>query len=128
MNFIIWASIALTTFCLFIFLRDDWRLLSCGRRTARGTVVGYRRGFDEGTAVFMARVQFEAEEGGAFATTDMFLTAMPTPNVGSEVDVVYPAGRPDKARVHHPWWRALLYLLLIGLLLVLLARWLNLIA
>ena len=101
-------------FCLGLFLRDDWRLLRRGRRYARGTVIGHRRTFEEGSPVFMARIRFEAGEGAEFETTDMFLTASPTPGIGTEVDVVYPAGRPDKARVHHPVRRALLYCVDVG--------------
>ena len=127
-NFFIWVGIALTVFCLGLFLRDDWRMLSCGRRFVRGTIIGHRRDIDEGSPVFIARVRFEAEQGGEFETTDMFLNATPEPGVGTELDVVYPAGRPDKARVHHPWWRALLYGIFLGLLGLLTARLLNVIS
>lgn len=72
-NAFIWMGIALTTFCLFIFVRDDWRMLSRGRRRAPGSVFGHRRAIDDGSEVFAPRVRFQAEDGQQFETTDIVL-------------------------------------------------------
>jgi hypothetical protein len=127
-NAFLWMGIALTTFCLFIFVRDDWRMLSRGRRRARGTVFGHRRSIDEGSEVFAPMVRFQAEDGRQFETTDIVLNATPTPQVGTELGVVYPAGLPHKARVSRPCLRVFLYAVLTGLLALLIARLLDLVS
>jgi hypothetical protein len=82
-NAFIWMGIALTSFCLLIFVRDDWRMLSRGWRRALGTVIGHHRSIDEGSETFASKVRFHAEDGRLFETTDIILNATPTPQVGT---------------------------------------------
>lgn len=124
-TYFLWRGIGLTSFALFIFVRDDGRLLYHGKKRALGTVVGYRRSIDEGSDVFMALVRFETDASATQEIVDAMITPTPTPAVSTRLPVIYPASKPQWARVHRPALRALIYAFLVGLLLLLVARLLN---
>ncbi len=114
-SFLVWLSLALTAFTLYILLRDDLPFLRLRKITAEGTVTGHSSQIDEGDRVFSARIAFTDEAGAKRVFVDKVLTHTPEPAPGAVVDIIYPQGRPDKARVPRPWLRLLIYTVIVGM-------------
>ena len=124
-SFFIWLALCLTGFVLFILLRDDLLFLKNRRIEAQGTVTGHSSQIDEGDRVFSARISFQDEAGTKRDFVDMVLTSTPSPAEGAVVEIVYPQGRPDKARVPRFWLRLLIYAIVVWLNGILVARLLG---
>ena len=118
----LWVGILLAGFALAMFARDDWRLVSSRRVRTRGIVYAHRRSLDDGSESFAAQIRFQTDDGRAIEIVDGVLHPTPTPPVGSEVDLVYPAARPTLARRPRPALRIVIYSVLIFVLVVLFAR------
>lgn len=121
----VWLSLALTAFVLFILLRDDILFLLSPRQSADGIVTGHGSVIDEGDRVFSARISFTDDVGVPHEFLDAVRSQKAEPAVGTIIGVVYPQGRPDKARVPRPWLRLVIYLLIVGLNLLLVAKLLG---
>jgi hypothetical protein len=84
-------------------------------------VVGHRTSWVDGDKVYSARLAFLAA-GGSVEVMDQMLNRDPTPVVGTFIELHYPEGRPDLARISRPKTWAGVYILLIGLLIVLVLK------
>lgn len=125
-SFLVWVSFALTAFALYILLRDDVPFLHLRKITTKGAVIGHSSVIDEGDRAFSARISFTDEAGAKLEFVDMFRTPAPEPAAGAIIDIIYPQGRPDKARVPRPWLRLLLYTVIVGMNGILVAKLLGL--
>lgn len=118
---IILAGLALCLFALWALVRKDaarWFALS---REVRATVVGHQEGWSDGHRTYAARLRFEAE-GTSHEVIDQVLNGRPTPPEGTVVMLRFPVGRPDLARIPRPWTWAWVYLTIIGMTGILVAR------
>ncbi len=119
--FFLYLGIAFVAVVLFFLLREDWPLLRHGRRT-KGGVFDHRRTMDEGSWSYALMVRFTGENGEAIEITDGVYSPSPQPAIGAEVELVYPVGAPQKARVRRPLLRALIYVVIVFMLAILIAR------
>lgn len=120
----LYAGMALCLFALWAIARHDWvRLTTISRQTA-GEVVGHRISRDSDGTSYAATYRFSAE-GESHEVTDQVLHRAPLPPLGTRVALSYPVGRPDLARVPRPLLWGGIYLLLIALLAILVAKLLG---
>lgn len=102
-------------------LRSDlprWRSRS---QTALGEVIGHRSSFHDNARSFAPIYRFAAD-GAEHEVTDQVYSAQPEPPVGTLVQLSYPEGRPDLARLPRPaLWLFVYGVLLVGLV-ILIAR------
>lgn len=99
--------------------RDDWLQRRAGRRRVRARVVGYRSDRDpKGIETFAPVLRIEEGSDAGHEAVDPVFKGRRTPAVGTPVFVIYPAGRPDRAHLPHPWIRSISYVSLITMLVV----------
>jgi hypothetical protein len=77
---------------------NDWLFLRRPRQYARGTVIGQKLLKADGGQIYLPIVRFESDDGRAIQFTNGW-GARQQPELGSTVDVEYPAGLPQKARI-----------------------------
>lgn len=106
------ASMALCLFCLWVTARNDLKRLFGISRTVRAVVIGHRRMPDDQPS-YSAVLRFSAE-GAEHEVVDQLCHATPQPPIGTELDLTYPVGRPDLARVPRPLAWSFVYAVLIG--------------
>ena len=106
------AGLALCLLCLWVTARNDLKRLFGISRSVRATVIGHRRMPDDHPS-YCAVLRFSAE-GAEHEVVDQLCHAAPQPPIGSELDLTYPVGRPDLARVSRPLTWAFVYVFLIG--------------
>jgi hypothetical protein len=104
-----WLGIAFLLIFLGGALHWDWPFLRGPRRYATGRVTGHRRSLSDDGETFGAICEFTAEDGTCHEAIDILYTAKPRPPLGSALRIVYPADRPQRARVHRPWVHLGLY-------------------
>ncbi|MCW1383283.1 DUF3592 domain-containing protein [Novosphingobium sp. KCTC 2891] len=121
---ILLAGLALCLFSLWALLRHDVRRLIAPAREARAVVVGHVANWDDGERTYAARLRFQADEQ-VHEVTDQRLRRQPLPPEGAAVIVRFPAGRPDLARIPHPWMWAWVYAAVTMMAVMLLARLLG---
>ena len=109
MQTIFWLAIASVSIVLVVLVAEDWQHVFRPKRRVMATVVGFRSELDEGTRSFTPRLNFTDETGKDVEVLDTLFSAVRKPAEGSHVELVYPAGRPDMARVPRPWLRLLIY-------------------
>jgi hypothetical protein len=112
------AGISMCLFALWAIARRDWVRLTTISRNVSGEVTGHRISRDSDGTSYAAILTFSAE-GKTHEVTDQVLNANPTPPVGTKVNLTYPHGRPDLARIPRPLLWAMVYALLIGMILLL---------
>lgn len=104
---------------LVMLQRDDWLQRRAGRRRVRAKVVGYRSDRDpKGIETFAPVLRIEEGSDAGHEGVDPVFKRSRTPAMGTLVFVVYPAGRPDRAHLPHPWIGSVSYVSLIGMLVV----------
>lgn len=121
-NFFIWAGIVFLAVVLFFIAREDLILLTRRRVRTRGTVFDHQRRDDGDGPTYSIKVRFQDESGRKIEFTDTYGGGTPKPSVGTVVDIVYPAGASDKARVRRLWVRWAIYAFLLFGLAVLFGR------
>ncbi len=122
MDILLWVGIAFLLAILAYLLREDVPLVMSRQLRARGTVYDHCRRVDDGSEFFMAMVRFRAADGRWIEFTDSLGLPKPKPPVGTQVDVVYPADAPEKARVKRLWLRWVIYAFLLFGLSVMIGR------
>ena len=120
MHIFLWLTVIFLGVVLAILIVEDWQHLSKPSRRVTATVVGYRSDIDEGARRFTPRLSFTDETGQPVEVLDKLYSPSRAPAEGSPIDLVYPIGRPEMARVPRPWMRSLIYVFL-GFLLVMVA-------
>ena len=96
---------------LFTIAALAWRDLGwSGRRREQvvGEVARYKSSMNDGAEVFTPVIRFAAE-GAEHETTDVVYRARPKQAVGDKVQLIYPQGRPDLARISRPAMWVMVY-------------------
>jgi len=111
---ILWIGLALATGGLALALRSDVAFIRNGTTRTRAKIVRHHRtrpgkGERPGATLYAAILLLPDGSGGYIEVRDPLTTPFPKPVIGELVEVVHPAGYPDKARIPHPWFRTLLY-------------------
>lgn len=125
MEVFLWIGIGFAAFVLAILIWQDVPLLMKRQVRTQGTVSDHRRSVDDGSEYFAAKIRFKADDGRWIEIEDSVGFPKARPPVGTQVNVVYPAGAPDKGRVRRLWLRPLLYAIMIFLLAAMLGRLLG---
>ena len=125
---LLWAALAGTAAVVAGLACRDWPFLTRPVRTVQGRVVDFRTGSDDGHANYAAVIAFKANDGRDLEVVDGLLRKEPFPAVGSPVDLIYPDGLPQNARIARLGLRTLIYGFLLVLVALLLARVLELIS
>jgi hypothetical protein len=114
-------GIALVTVALAALLREDWVHLLRPRIRVEGEVVGHRSMIEDEYS-YAAVMAFTAADGRRHEVVDSHYRPVRKPEAGARVALSYPEGRPDKARVGRPLWRAYAYAVLLCMRAILVAR------
>jgi hypothetical protein len=107
---------------LFFLALDDLTFWRTARRRATGTVTGHQRGIGDGSDSFFARVAFEDHLGHRHEIDDSVGRASPQPPIGTAREVEYPEVAPEKARVRHALMRRIIYVLVLCMLALMIAK------
>ena len=95
---IIWVAIAFVALCLWLVARNDLVRLNGISRQVRGEVIGHHSSIHDNARSYAPIYRFSAE-GETHEVTDQVYSGAPKPPVGTLVQLSYPHGRPDLARV-----------------------------
>ena len=115
-SYLLWGSLAMCLFAIWVMARRDWLRLSCPTCHATARVIGHRSSWSDGRRVYAAILRF-SHVAGTSDVVDQMLSSSPRPPVGAFVEVNYPEGHPDLARPP----RVLMWLAIYGLLIALAA-------
>ena len=124
-TYFLYGGMALCLFSLWAIARYDWLRLTRPLSRALGEVTGYRSSWDDSIKTYAAIYRF-GDASGEHEVIDAVYHAAPQPEIGTIRELAYPQGRPDLARPPRPWLWGGIYLLLLGLLGVLIAKVLGL--
>ncbi|MEP2990380.1 MAG: hypothetical protein ABJN65_00620 [Parasphingorhabdus sp.] len=94
---------------LALTLRSDVLFVRNETRRVQAKIVRHHRTREDGATMYAAILLLPDNRGGFIEVRDPLYTPFPKPVIGELVEVVHPAGYPEKARIPHPWFRALLY-------------------
>lgn len=121
---IIWVGVVLCFISFASLARNDWLRLTRPSRRVLARVTGHRPRWDEGSRNFAAIYTLETD-AGPLEVTDVVYTSNRRPDVGTLRELTYPEGRPELAR---PPRRAMwvgVYVTLMFVMAMLLAKWLG---
>lgn len=121
-GFFVFLALALLGTMGGFLLWQDYVLFRRTRVRTTGTVVGHRAFEDGGSKYYSGQIAFEDQSGKRHEFTDTYGRAKPTPEVGAKIEVMYPRGEPQHARVPRPILRMLIYLFIAGAAATLVAR------
>lgn len=107
-----WLSLGLVTAGLALALRSDLPFIRRPVRRVTAQVIRHDRRFDDGTRVYSPVFRFHDECARPVEVRDALYTPFETPVVGEMIEIVYPAGMPEKARIPYPVFRAMVYAVL----------------
>ncbi len=124
-SYFLYAGIALCLFSLWAIARHDWLRLTRPSRRALGEVTGYRSNLEDGSYSYAAIYSF-ADERDEHEVVDAVYSAVRQPELGAIRELAYPQGHPELARPPRLWLWGGVYLTLLGLLGVLIAKALGL--
>src|SRR4026207_1713754 len=91
-------GLALTLFTIGALAWRDLGWRHRRRTPVEGEVASFKSSMNDGTEVFTPVIRFLAE-GGEHEVTGGGYTARPKRAVGDKVELIYPYGRPDLARI-----------------------------
>lgn len=94
---------------LALVLRGDLPFLRNPIRRVPAKIVRHDRRSEEGATVYKPVFRFADESGAFIEVRDKLYMPFPTPVIGEMIEVTYPQGYPEKARIPYPVFRALLY-------------------
>lgn len=94
---------------LALTLRADLPFLRNPVRRASAKIVRHDRRSEKGATLYNPVFLFPDESGTFLEVRDKVYTPFPTPVIGDRIDIIYPQGHPQKARIPYPVFRALLY-------------------
>ena len=112
---VLWVSTALVLFALWAIARHDWVRLTRPSVKVRGRVVGHEAVQDDGNTCYSARIAFDVA-GKPMEVLDQSRTLQTQPDVGTDVLLRYPDGRPDLARIPRSKTWIAIYAMLIATL------------
>lgn len=118
---IIWVAIAFVALCLWLVARNDLVRLNGISRQVRGEVIGHHSSIHDNARSYAPIYRFSAE-GETHEVTDQVYSGAPKPPVGTLVQLSYPHGRPDLARVPRPWMWLGVYAVMLLMLGILVSR------
>lgn len=118
---ILYVAGAFVALCLWLVARNDLVRLRGISRQVPGEVTGHHSSVHNNVRSYAAIYRFTAE-GCTHEVTDQVYGGAPHPPVGTVVQLAYPHGRPDLARVPRPWTWLWVYAVLIAMLGVIAAR------
>ena len=121
------AGQALCLFSIWVLARADFVRLMRPACRVEAVVTGYRSYWDDGGKSYAPVYRFTSE-GAEHEVADAVFGSSRKPPLGTTVELVYPEGRPDLARVPRPLMWLAVYGVLVGLEAVLLAKmmgWLH---
>lgn len=94
---------------LALALRSDLPYIRGETMRVMAKVVRHRHLREDGGTMYSAILLLPNGRGGFIEVQDPLYTPFPKPVIGEIVEVVHPAGAPEKARIPHPWFRTLMY-------------------
>ena len=118
------AGIALCLFALWALVRHDWLRWTRPAVRVRAVVTGHRTSWENSARSYAAIYAFTTETG-EHEVIDPLHSSFPKPDPGTQVELAYPAGRPDLARPPRPLLWAVVYALFVFLIGVLVAKTLG---
>ncbi len=121
-SFVLWVCMAFVLIVFAILLREDWPFVTRPLLRAEAEVIRHDKSFSDGDDVYCAIYAFVDETGTGREVRDTVLYALARPSIGTRVTVTYPQGAAQKARPQRLLLRALIYLLMLCLALVLVGR------
>ncbi len=90
-------------------LRSDLPFLRNPVRRASAKIVRHDRRYEDGAPVYQPVFRFADEHGAFVEVRDSVYMPFPKPVIGEIIEITYPEGYPEKARIPYPVFRALLY-------------------
>ena len=118
---ILYVAMAFVALCLWLVGRGDLVRLNGLSRQVPAEVVGHRCQYHNNIRSYAPIYRFSAE-GGTHEVIDQVYSGAQKPPVGTRLQLTYPQGRPDLARVPRPWLWAGVYLVLIWMLGLIVAK------
>ena len=115
------AGTALCLFSLWAIARYDWLRLVRPSRRVTGVVTGHRSSWDDNSKTYAAIYRFR-DESGEHEVIDAVYRPARQPELGAIRELAYPQGHPELARPPRLWLWGGVYLLLLGLLGILVAK------
>lgn len=115
------GAITLCLFSLWAIGRYDWLRLTRPARRVLAEVTGYRPGNAKGGRTYAAIYRF-ADEAGTHEVIDAVFSTRQHPPIGSFRQLTYPVGHPQLARPPRPLLWVAVYLGILTLLGLLVAR------
>lgn len=107
--FFLWIGLALAGTGLALTLRSDLPFLRNPVRRARAKIVRHDRRSEDGATLYNPVFRFADRNGTFVEVRDKVYMPFPTPVIGEIIQITYPEGYPEKARIPYPVFRALLY-------------------
>lgn len=120
-QYFIYGGMALCLFSLWAIARHDVLRLTRPQRRVTGEVVDHRESRDNDGISYAAIYRF-VDGSGEHRVTDPVLSASRQPPLGTMRELAYPAGRPDLARPPRPLLWGAVYLFLIALVAMFVAK------
>uniref|UniRef100_UPI0035C08AF3 DUF3592 domain-containing protein n=1 Tax=Parasphingorhabdus cellanae TaxID=2806553 RepID=UPI0035C08AF3 len=105
-------GLALTVTGIALALRSDLPFLRNPVRRAPAKIVRHDRRYEDGAPVYQPVFRFADEHGTFIEVRDKLYMPFPKPVIGEMVEIIYPEGYPQQARIPYPVFRTLLYGLL----------------
>lgn len=102
-------GLALTGSGLALALRSDLPYLRNPIRRTTARIVRHDRRYEDGAPVYRPVFLFADEHGTFVEVRDSVFLPFPKPVIGETIEIIYPEGHPQKARIPYPVFRMLLY-------------------
>jgi len=115
------GGILLCLFSLWAIGRYDWLRLTRPARRVTGKVTGHRASYTDGSRTYAAIYRF-TDEAGEHDVVDPVFSSRETPPLDSLRELTYPAGYPQLARPPRPLMWVVVYLGLLAMLGILIAK------
>ena len=101
-------GLALTLFVIGALAWRDLGWRNRRRTQVEGEVASFKSSMNDGAEVFAPVIRFSAE-GAEHEVTDVVYSPRPKRAVGDKVQLIYPYGRPDLARISRPAMWVMVY-------------------
>lgn len=94
---------------LALVLRGDLPFLRHPVLRTRAKIVRHDRRFEKGRTLYKPVFLFADQSGTFFEVRDKLYMPFPKPIIGEVIEITYPRGHPQNARIPYPVFRGLLY-------------------
>jgi hypothetical protein len=112
---LLWIGLGILLFVMAYFHYQDWPFITSQWVRVEAEVVRHDESFSDGDEAYKAVVVFADQDGTLREVLDLVAYTLASPPIGTRLEIVYPLGLPQKARIRHPVLRTLLYLV-VGLM------------